>query len=139
MDLKNLPVCTDFRPWDLVILTGGEPMIVSEIVRGTINHIRHSNPCPIILYTAKVDNIQAMLATLFFIDGLTVTLHEQRDLIPLLNLNNVLPRGIKKTLRLNVFKGINVPEDLLGKWIIKDNIEWIKNCPMPSGETFMRL
>lgn len=139
-DLKKLPVCTDFQNWDQIILTGGEPMLVPQIIRGTINKIKNVNPCPIILYTAKVDKIQSILSILFFVDGLTVTLHETKDVIPFMKFNKVLPRGIKKTLRLNIFKEVKkVPKHLFGKWVIKDGIEWIKECPLPKDETFMRI
>lgn len=29
-DLDHLPVCADFKPYDLVMITGGEPMLYPE-------------------------------------------------------------------------------------------------------------
>ena len=48
----------------------------------------------------------------------------------------------KQNLRLNVFKGIdlmNVDTQHTALWKIKTNIEWVKNCPLPKDEVFMRL
>jgi hypothetical protein len=44
----------------------------------------------------------------------------------------------KKSLRLNVFKGVSVPKTW-SNWIVKKNMVWIKNCPLPEDEVFMKL
>ena len=53
------------------------------------------------------------------------------------NVNYITKR---KSLRLNVFKGISVPK-LYNKnnWQVKKNIKWIKDCPLPKNEEFKRL
>lgn len=137
-DLKKLPVCKDYSTFDQILLTGGEPMLMPQIIRSIVLKIRTTNQCPIYLYTAKVDKIQSVLSTLFFIDGLTLTLHEQKDIKPFLLLNRLLPNGCRKSLRLNIFEGINLPpKQNFGKWVVKE-IQWIENCPLPKNEVFMR-
>ena len=136
-DLKNLPICKDYTPYGEISLTGGEPMLVPQIVRTIILKIRTTNPCPIYLYTAKVDKIQSVLSTLFFIDGIVLTLHKQKDVKPFLLLNKLLPGGCRKSLRLNVFREVKLPDRDFNKWRIKE-VEWITNCPLPKDEVFMR-
>jgi hypothetical protein len=46
------------------------------------------------------------------------------------------------SLRLHIFEGIDISklDDIdLKNWKIKKNIKWIKNCPLPQDEVFMRL
>jgi hypothetical protein len=38
---------------------------------------------------------------------------------------------------LNIFKGIETPK--VEGWKIKNNIVWIKNCPLPEDEIFGKL
>ena len=45
---------------------------------------------------------------------------------------------VKKSLRLKVFKGVDVSGIDLSLWDVKDNIEWIKDCPLPEDEVLMR-
>ena len=45
----------------------------------------------------------------------------------------------KRSLRLNIFKNVKLPNNLdLRYWNTKLNMEWIKDCPLPKNETFMR-
>jgi len=137
-DLLTLPICEDFSSFDQIMLTGGEPMLMPQIVRSIIFKIRKTNQRPIFMYTAKVNDLQAILSTLFFLDGLTVTLHKQKDVKSFLKFNSILPDSCKKQLRLNIFEGIRISKIDLGKWIIKDNMKWIADCPLPDNEIFMR-
>ena len=92
----------------------------------------------IFVYTAKTDNDVALLWTLVWADGITVTLHKQSDVEPFLKFaKKAIPWVGTKSLRLNVFKGIKMkyPKG----WIVKDNMVWQKNCPLPKDEVFMRL
>lgn len=140
-DLSGLPVCESLEGWDEVSLTGGEPMLDPQLVIDTAFSV--PTPTPVNLYTAKVDDLPAVINVLHFLNGLCVTLHDQRDVEPFLRLNDRLVRVYPKdrwSLRLNVFKGVNLPPETdLSFWKVKDRIEWIPDCPLPEGETFMRL
>jgi hypothetical protein len=141
-DLTALPVCESYVPFEEIILTGGEPMLAPVLVHQTIDEIRRETPASIYLYTAKVDDWLAARGVLNHVDGMTVTLHEQRDLEPWTRFNENIReyRGLKR-LRLNVFSDVRLagvtPEDLDG-WELKTGIEWIENCPLPENEVFMR-
>lgn len=146
-DLKKLPIETDFSGYEMIILTGGEPMLKPDIVLSTIDKIRKQNKtAKIFMYTAKVDNIMDCLFVISALDGVTITLHEQKDVIPFIYFSKHFKENYdgKRSFRLNVFKGINAldiifNEKITDKWTIKKNIEWIKDCPLPSNEVFKKL
>jgi len=144
----NLPICEDFLPYDLIMLTGGEPMLHPDLINKAIDEIREKNPwAKLILYTADLSDPWLVAAILNGgLDGITITLHEQKDLGPFSAFLKELrdhPFWLKgdytpKTLRLNVFKGIKGVAEKIRGWNIKRDIEWIKDCSLPEGETFMR-
>lgn len=143
-DLNALPICTDFSGYDEIMLTGGEPMLYPDLVNRVLYEIARVNPDALtIMYTARLSspkdtsNLYYMLHKL---GGITVTLHEQSDVyaFALFNLYLATEDRVKKSLRLNVFKGIELPSLDLTGWQIKDNIVWLKDCPLPQDEVFMR-
>ena len=147
-DLEALSIVEDYTPYDTVMLTGGEPMLNVPLLLGTVALIREVNPkAKIIVYTAKINRVNLVLAVLKEVDGMTVTIHEEKDNKYLFNLNMVIRhKGLVritqgKSLRLNIFKEANVPLTYDGAsiWKVKNNIEWIKDCPLPTNEVFMRL
>lgn len=139
-DLKNLPICTDFSGYDEILITGGEPFLYRVHLLIILAQIRKANPtCKLYIYTAFDDDLTIeKLLSKDIIDGITFTLHDSEDIRVLQMLDSTLEGMKNKSLRLNIFKGIEVPE-LKSSWIIKDNIEWIKDCPLPVGEVFMRI
>ena len=78
-DLDNLEVCQSFKGYKEIILTGGEPMLNPALVKATVNKIRSENfMAKVYMYTAKVNTL-SIVDILDYLDGLTVTLHEQKD------------------------------------------------------------
>lgn len=143
-DLLSLPVEKDFSQYKTIILTGGEPMLKHRFVWHTIRKIRKQNSiAKIIMYTAKVDQPLFVLQVLKELDGITVTLHDQKDIIPLIRFNLIISNFYYKrsdrTFRLNIFKGIKIHIDHLKGWTVKKDIEWIKDCPLPTNEVFKRI
>lgn len=151
-DLESLEAETCYSQYDRIMLTGGEPMLRPDIVKQAIDDIREQDKTvPIILYTAKIDDIVAIGKVLFHrrefgegINGLTVTLHEPEDVESFKSLQNSINMTGKAvnwsqhSFRLNVFKGVDVSRvDTVG-WIVKPNIEWIEDCPLPSHEVFKK-
>ena len=139
-DLKGLPICEDLTCWDEVYLTGGEPMLNPDSVIVIADSI--PMPTKVILYTAKVDPLEAAMAVLEALDGMTLTLHDQGDVEPFLALNEaILETGwITLSLRLNVFEGVQLPAGVkLDLWTVRAGRTWVKDCPIPEGEVFMRL
>lgn len=146
--LDTLPVVQDYSGYRTIMLTGGEPMLNVPLLLGTVAAIREVNPkAKIIVYTAKINRISLVLSVLEAVDGMTVTLHKQKDKKRFFNLNMVLMhKGLLaltqgKSLRLNAFREAEVPSTYEGHgiWKVKNGLEWIKNCPLPTDEVFMRL
>lgn len=140
-DISAIPKVKDFTKYRLIMLTGGEPLLSFNCIINTIKKIREQTDAPIYLYTAAVDKHLRILAILGLVDGLTLTLHDKKDELDFTILNNMLlGTGIEKkvSLRLNIFKGINITDDL-SLWNVKKDIEWIENCPLPEDEEFMKL
>lgn len=140
-DLDSLPVETDFKPYSLIMLTGGEPLLYPGLVKRAIKDIRDQTAAPIYLYTAKLNDPQAIVEILYLIDGMSVTPHDQRDVEDFLVLNRMLlslPNLPKKSLKLNLFdEGFQFGKVDLSLWIVK-NKTWIKEKHLPKGEVFKR-
>ncbi len=141
-DVENLLVCHDYTPYGLIMLTGGEPMMHPDNIIKVVNEIRKQNEtAKIVLYTAKVEGLAYIMT---YLDGVTLTLHTEKDVMPFQEFEReVFVKTTKDmSLRLNVFEGIHGPdkwqENLNHDWKIKNNIHWIKNCPLPENEVFMQ-
>ena len=78
-DMKAIPELPRFENYETYLLTGGEPMLYSDKVVNICQAIKANTQSKIILYTAKVDDQAANVRILPWIDGITVTLHEQKD------------------------------------------------------------
>lgn len=143
-NISGLPKVETYVGYRKIILTGGEPMLNPQLVLDTIEDIRKVNGCPIIMYTTKSKRPEDLIMMLDVLDGITLTLHEQYDVEPFIRLNDMLLQArrikeanglvIRKSLRLNVFAPIDVSGIDTSLWRVKDNIEWIENCPLPIGE-----
>lgn len=133
-NLTDLDVCENYTEYDLIMLTGGEPMLHPELIRQAVSEIRNETDAPIILYTALVKGLEDIIP---LIDGVTVTLHDKNDIEPFLDFATDTEILENKLLRLNVFKEVG-SIDVLENWTVKDSIEWIKDCPLPKNEVFLR-
>ena len=147
-DLANLPVCTDFSKYELIMLTGGEPMLYPDKVTNIIQEIRTQTNAPIYIYTAKVNDLHEIYNLMFMVQGWTVTLHDDSDVMPFRRFAGFMDPywyHVKKkpSLRVNIFKNVDV-SDVLWKehfyegWKIKSGIEWINPCSLPHNEVLMR-
>jgi len=150
-DLKKLPVCTDFAPYDEIMLTGGEPLLYPEKVIGLVDSIRNADSKDrqlfqrILVYTAHCSNI---LHVLPYVDGVTLTLHDSGDVGRFKALQEVLrylrirevPWVVDSSMRLNVFTGVSIKDWHIDSWWkVKHGMEWIEDCPLPKDEVFMRV
>ncbi len=132
-DIPNLPVVTEkeIANAEMILLTGGEPMLSPSRVLSYVHYLRGRTSAPIILYTAKPERLPEMDA---YLDGLTVTLHEQADVPRFM----AIARYLTGSLRVNIFAGIETPP-IPPQWQVKRGIEWIKDCPLPPGEILRRV
>ena len=141
-DLKNLPIAPkSYYEFQQILLTGGEPLIKPEFTERVIREVINRTHASVYLYTAKIDDIYLVKYLLRFLNGITVTLHDNNDASDFLKLcKNLFNNDIRdKSLRVNIFKNVNVREEQIPfYWKVKSNIEWIKNCPLPEGEVFMK-
>lgn len=136
-NLEEIPVCKDFSKYDLIMLTGGEPMLNIGMILSAIEEIRESTNAPIYLYTAKLDDVDDALLVLGQVNGMTITLHEQSD-VEHFKLFKKYASLDEKSMRLNVFDCVDISGVDTSEFIVKDNITWIKDCPLPKDEEFMR-
>ena len=111
-DLRSLPVCRDFTPYQVIMLTGGEPMLHPEIIREAVAEIRAQTQAPIYLYTG--------------------------DCLPFWRFDQSTQSLDGKSLRLNIFEEVG-PVASSERWQVKDHMAWIPNCPLPQGEVLMRF
>lgn len=142
-NLRSLDVETNYSGYDMILLTGGEPMMDPLRVHVAINEIRKQNPtAKIIMYTAYVSDFKAVISLLAHLDGLTVTLHDPDDGYAFLDFDKALydVRNliVRKSLRLNVFEGVGLYRQPKTYWEVKAGMIWIKNCPLPTGEVLKR-
>lgn len=146
-NLKALPICRDFTDYKEILLTGGEPLLYPKQLKGIIKVIRNLTTAKIYLYTALIlkERRCNLYEVLNLLDGITLTLHNSDDVRHfkwLLYSIKMYPNDFKnKSLKLNVFKevGLKYDELDLSMWDVTKDIEWIKNCPLPKDEIFMRL
>jgi len=138
-DLNALKKTTNFKGYSEILLTGGEPMLKPLTVAKICTEIKRQTDAPIYMYTAKIDCLVSIESLLHgWIDGITLTLHEQKDVQHFAVLNyNLLLKDIRKSFRLNVFKGIDISGIDTRLWKVKDNMVWDKECPLPKDEVLM--
>jgi hypothetical protein len=148
-NLKELPKVGSFSGYTEILLTGGEPMLFPDLVYSVVSKIRMQNgTAKIYLYTARLSAPLKLLLLMDVLDGVTITLHEQKDAVAFDRFDKLLTEFfpdymLTKSLRLNVFQEVTMTMNILMKtyspWIVKDNIVWIKNLHLPEGEVFVRL
>lgn len=140
-DLDGLPKCQSYAGYESIFLTGGEVMLYPEKVKQVTAEVRKQTDAPVIIYTAKCDDVEALIDVLKVVDGVTLTLHTRKDAPLFREFNAALQRsGVTgKSLRLNVFNGITVGDTDTSGWQVKTGIRWIKDCPLPTDEVFMQV
>jgi organic radical activating enzyme len=142
-DLEELPIWDSDVEYDIVLITGGEPMLFPRNVSRIANHIKTKTPkTKVYLYTALANRHLPLLVA-EVLDGVTLTLHEQKDVLRFNEFNAMLllfPKAHRgKSLRLNVFEGVDISQMDTSLWTVKDGIEWIDDCPLPEDEEFMQI
>ncbi len=143
-DLNTLPKITheELSEYDEIIVTGGEPTFAKDELRKVMYVLINTKiKAKKYLYTNGYDPALIEDLLLLYFDGITFSLHEQSDVEQFLKLNKALEqyRFKTKSLRLNVFKGIILPDIDLSKWQIKKDIIWLDPCPLPENESFKRF
>jgi hypothetical protein len=138
--MDAVPVVQSYQGYDMILLTGGEPLLKPHVVYDTVMEIRKQTDAPIICYTA-ISEKRLVENILKIVDGITLTLHEQEDVRGFWMLCSLLSKYdvANKSMRLNIFKGIRIDYELPPYWNVKRDMVWIKDCPLPECEVLMRL
>lgn len=146
-DLDSLPIVEHYN-YDEIILTGGEPFFreAHNKTWALVQYLKYIIPNSDRKLYVYTTDAWAVYDYLEEFDGMTLTLHEQKDVNNFIAANDAINQllekmpSAKRSLRLHIFKGIVLPKDIdLSNWKVKDNIEWIKNCPLLIDEEFKRL
>jgi MoaA/NifB/PqqE/SkfB family radical SAM enzyme len=136
LDIESIPIENDFGGYKEIILTGGEPLLLPLLKLVSLrDYIRTQTTVPIYVYTAYL-TAEHMQEKLDLFDGVTLTLHDQKDAVNFYRFGQDIP--FKKTNRLNIFKGIKYGGLFLDDWQVKSDIEWMDSCPLPDGEVLKR-
>jgi len=146
IDLDALPIISSVDQlvdYDEIYVTGGEPLCEARTdhTLSIIASIIVNTKARIFVYTSAVDNPVVLAKVLTMLHGMTITLHTQKDAEDFKIVMALMSRGLRmsKSLRLNVFKGVDITGMYTGGFMVKDNIEWIKDCLLPVGEEFKRI
>ena len=135
--------------YDQILITGGEPLLYYQQLIGCIQAMRVVTRAKIYVYTAMTvykRTFKPIYSVIKYVDGITLTLHTQEDvdnfkqvLYSITASNKIAEAFAGKSLRLNIFEGLDVSGLDLSDWIVKDNMVWIKDCPLPDDEEFRRI
>jgi len=137
-NIPMLPINNGYLGYEEILLTGGEPFLTPKLLKKVITEIRKETNTPIYIYTAE-PNYNVFFEILNLVDGICFTIHDNFELKKFKQIDIGLSiRRINKSMRLNIFKDIEIGELKYGGWKIKKDIEWIKNCPLPAGEILKR-
>lgn len=135
-DIDNLPMADHYN-YSEILLTGGEPLLFPGTLVRIINKLRTTTHAALYVYTALPG--WELLHVLRLVDGITVTLHDQTDVPVFKKFSSlIVDSDRKKSLRLNVFEGVDIDTSGLPFWKVRKDIKWIRNCPLPDGEVFLK-
>jgi len=127
----------ELREFDEIYITGGEPMLYPEVIKGFIKKLR-TDTNKIFLYTAKPFPKKDFMAIMKTIDGASVTLHSYADRKAFMDANYHITPFPKKSMRLNAFVGQQMPFRNGSNWQYRQ-MTWITDAPLPEGEVFAKL
>jgi hypothetical protein len=122
-----------------VNITGGEPLLFPMEVKAFIHRFKALDGPPstkLFLYTAYINDIPEFREILKIVDGITLTLHEQSDVLRFRELNYLLNLSgpFNKSLRLSVFGDIKLPNRPYPLWNIMMNRRPLTECPVPEDD-----
>lgn len=138
-NLDTLPKVSHYN-YDEILITGGEPLLYLDKLVLLIIEIKAKSNAKVYVYTAMID--YELLVLIADVDGITLTLHTQKDVNDFAVFQKTIIRCKLykgKSLRLVIFKGLDARILNVDHWDVTDNVEWVNDCPIPTGEDFKRL
>lgn len=140
--LPTLPMTEEFlSQFEIIMLTGGEPMLFKDELLAVVKDIKSKSKAKIYLYTAET-NILYFFDLLEVIDGFQLTLHKcnVNEMADFNNSQYNLEEFSEKSFRLHVFPEMTMPIRIIPTvWKEIKFMDWVKDCPLPSGEVFYKL
>lgn len=142
----NVPICTDVSGYDSIVFTGGEPMLYPDRLKAAIDHVAFNatEQTKFYMYTAMTHRPADLIDIIDqYLDGCTITLHEQDDLPSftyLYNKGRELGLWEHKSMRLKLMDGVDITTrggGFEGFEIIGPVVP-LPDCPMPDGADFLR-
>jgi len=127
-NLEALPVCTSYKEYEEIIITGGEPTLFSDKVVSLVQKIRQENNTALLtLYTTKTENLPQM-GEMF--DKIYFTIHDKSQIGDLLRVEK------KFMEKVQILSFVEVSEIFPNAV----NLRWDKTpFPIPGDEVFMKL
>jgi pyruvate-formate lyase-activating enzyme len=134
----------DLYKYDVVMLTGGEPMLYPEHMKSIIKKLRHHNPnVQVFLYTALYTN--HLKEILPMLDGIHFTLHinaTQKDIEGFEKFQDLANRHQDKSIRAYIDPAVTLPVKIYPWLYTRLEVKpWILegDCPLPNGEDLLYL
>ncbi len=100
---KLLDDITTLKDYDIVMITGGEPMLMPDRVIDLSKQLRSVSKCKIYLYTAYHKKLEDLVSVLHYVDGIQYSLHAEAtpyDIDDFHSFQNSISGYINKSFRL---------------------------------------
>ena len=144
-DLDALPQIAqadEFKKYDEIALTGGEPLLVYDKLRETIMYLREYGDYqgPLHLYTAMPGHEH--IVELAKITNLIITIHDKNAMIDMLDAWTLLEKIPIRYMRVKLAPAVHQYYAMMDNLLYGCDVEcfdWIEDCPLPGGEDFMRI
>ena len=142
--MKEISSIDALKDYDQIMITGGEPMLLPEMVRIYSTGLKRNNPdCTIYLYTALYKS--NLYDIMDIIDGIHYTLHIHSTPTDIANFNSFQEMARlypDKSIRAYIDPAVQLPVTIY-PWIYKrlEVKPWILEgaCPLPEGEDLFLL
>ncbi len=144
-DHKWLNDINELLAYDEIIITGGEPMLISNEVVIFVHELRRN-----LMYTGKIyiytalynQSLRFEYLDLFnYINGLHYTIHaeaEDQEVMELKQLSEILPRQRGLSFRLAIdnrlYKRFDFSNIDFSAWSVIRKLQWQVNCKLPEDE-----
>jgi hypothetical protein len=135
-DLKEI------KDYEVVCITGGEPMLDVTHTLNVIKKLRKQNPNVIVyLYTALMNS--GTYEVMKRVDGIHYTLHKGANMNDVMDFERfqwLLPEFPGKSFRLYINDQVDKPMQIYPSYWTRIRSEpWIENCPLPKDEELFIL
>lgn len=144
-DMKTIQSVDSLDDFDIVCLTGGEPMLVPELVKEVALELRARSikGRQIYLYTAQFN--PAIEELLTYLDGIHYTIHwptTEQDIEEFRRYQDLIAHVPDKSYRLYIDSRVNLAVTIRPDLFVRVECKpWLaeEECPLPPGESLFYL